>query len=79
MSSDPDTAVGQWLQHGAPMGIAVPILPGALFPAHDNHSEITIDELHMVSRFADNHKSFNDKWGLDEAPTIALAKGYLDK
>ncbi len=48
LSEDPDTEFGQWLQHGAPMGIKVPIAPV--------DTEITSESI-FDEGFAGNHSA----------------------
>eukprot|EP00974_Lingulodinium_polyedra_P009553 915857-Lingulodinium_polyedra.AAC.1 len=41
LSMDPDVVLSEWLQHGAPVGIARAIPPGNLFPRAEPDKAVT--------------------------------------
>ena len=44
-AQDPDDHITEWLRHGAPMGLAMGIEPGGLFPRVDPSPEQSLEEL----------------------------------
>ena len=59
-TKDPDTLVSEWLERGAPFGVAEPIKPGGLLPLIVERAALTADELYDQVVFSDNHKSFKE-------------------
>ena len=57
---DPDKHFLDWLEHGAPMGLKLPILAGGHFPLQDPAAEIPLEELSALERCSRNHPSFDD-------------------
>ena len=45
LSRDPDIVLSTWLEKGAPMGLACPIVPGGLFPTQEEAPQLTLDDL----------------------------------
>ena len=78
-TKDPDLAVGEWLQHGAPMGIRMPVSPGGHFPRSEKEAEVDVNDLPHLFNFAKNHASFLDHYGEPEPPTLDLIRGYLNR
>ena len=79
LARDPDTHIGHWVQHGAPMGIAKPIVPGGLFPLRPSNAEIDVGQLADQYEYKANHPSFDRCYGEFEPPTLPLIRGYLRK
>ena len=75
-TKDPDVAMPQWLEHGAPMGLAKSIEPGGLFPLRQTDNELDVDDLAEVDRWASNHPSFEHQGSA--SPGIALVQDYLE-
>ena len=48
-SQDPAVQITDWLQHGAPCGLTVPIIPGGLLPPVQEEPEMLIEELEQES------------------------------
>ena len=44
-TQDPDIAVGEWFEKGAPFGIAQPIIPGGLLPTIVEQAILSADDL----------------------------------
>ena len=59
-TKDPDVYVGQWLESGAPFGVALPIPPGGLLPTILEEAKLEADELYEQTLFEDNHRSFKE-------------------
>ena len=57
---DPDTCVADWLEKGAPFGVAEVIKPGGLLPLVVEQPTLTADDLYDQVHFTDNHRSFNE-------------------
>ena len=55
---DPDTAVGDWLVQGAPLGLLRQIPPGGLFPAKDPEDVCDMSSLEAAPAIRTNHPSF---------------------
>jgi hypothetical protein len=77
-TGDTDAPLGQWLQHGAPMGLSRPIETGGLFPARGTDPELDLDELAALVPVSSNHPSFIDLHDEDVAPGIKLLEQQLD-
>ena len=60
---DPDYHVGLWLQEGAPLGIALCIPCGGLFPTSSADAQLTVEELLSAHHYSGNHPSFSDTHG----------------
>ena len=78
-AGDPDTHIASWLRDGCPSGLALPIPPGNLLPLRDKTAEISLDELAAQDRITDNHPSFKELHGEDQAPGLALVEEQLDE
>ena len=76
-AGDPDQSVPEWLEHGAPMGINVPVVPGGHFPRADRPPGVDAHDGIEAYRYHGNHPSFGEKWGEQEPPTLPLIRGYL--
>ena len=76
---DPDTALAEWLEFGAPMGIAKTIEPGGLFPAATSTADLTVEELDALSRISANHPSFAQKFEDETPPGVQLMQEYVAK
>ena len=50
-AGDPDTALGDWLANGAPMGITTDIEPGGLFPKADAEANLDLKDLDSLERW----------------------------
>ena len=68
-SGDPDQAVAQWLQHGAPMGISEAIEAGGHFPLRHEEADLDLGSLANLPSEGINHASF------DRGPTGTEAAG----
>jgi len=79
LAEDPDVHIGDWLEHGAPAGMALDIEPGHLLPAVAADSTLSVDDLEALSRIESNHPSFFDLHGEKTAPGIAIIQAYVDK
>ena len=55
--NDPDTDIGKWTRHGAPMGINAPISTKGVFPPVDPNREVDVDEPYDISKGWSNYKS----------------------
>ena len=78
LSHDSDVEVPQWLQGGAPMGIAVPILPGGHFPCKDLGRELEPQELEPLGAASLNHPSFSCLQDEDGVTGTALIEACVD-
>ena len=78
-SLDSDIFIADWLKHGAPMGLAVDIQEGGLFPRQEETPEIGMDELAVVERWSRNHPSFAEDFGHDRPPGLDLLEEYLEE
>ena len=59
-AEDPDTAIADWLQHGAPFGVALPIPPGGLLPLISETATLSTEQLQQADQFTKNHGSFDE-------------------
>ena len=78
-AADPDKHAAEWLETGAPMGLAAPIAPGGLFPRVVPAPERSLEELDAESRWDSNHPSFEETHGEDRPPGVELIEGYVEK
>ena len=76
---DPDTALAEWLEFGAPMGITKTIEAGGLFPAAAGTADLTVEELDALTRTSSNHPSFAQKFEDDLPPGVQLMQEYVAK
>ena len=74
---DPDTAVADWLEHGAPFGVAVPVEPGGLLPLVVESPILQEEDLYERELFRDNHKSFKATVD-DQQPALEELRGLVD-
>ena len=68
LTKDPDIALAEWLEHGAPMGLNRPIERGYLFPPASEDAEISLRELDGIDRCWRNHPSFEELHGAEAPP-----------
>ena len=73
--NDPDRELRAWLQHGAPMGIRVPIAAGGLFPPSAVEAEISPETV-FEETFLGNRPSFAEDSA--DSPGLAVIQGHLD-
>ena len=72
--SDPDTVLGDWLEHVAPMGITERITPGGIFPCWPLPAEATLLDDSFWTR--GNHPSFGLTYRDDtDPPWLGLLNG----
>ena len=74
---DPDTAVADWLEDGAPFGVAVPVEPGGLLPLVVESPILQEEDLYERELFRDNHKSFKAIVD-DQQPALEELRGLID-
>ena len=75
---DPDLALADWLQHGAPMGITRDIEVGGLFPTVAPDAELSVEELDGLERIKANHPSFEATFESDTPPGVELMVSYVN-
>ena len=78
LTGDPDKEIAEWLEQGAPMGLALKIKPGGHFPSQDPDAEISLDELAALDKCNRNHPSFDELHGEDVSPAVTLVTEHLD-
>ena len=77
-AKDPDTAVADWLEHGAPFGVALPVPPGGLLPLVSENASLTPEQLQHTDEFEKNHGSFDEKVG-DTQPAMDELISLVDQ
>ena len=77
-AKDPDEPLSGWLEHGAPMGLSQPIVPGKLFPAQEAHPDLSLDDLSALATVKANHPSFSELHGEEIAPGHSLLQSQLN-
>ena len=76
---DPDEEVAEWLTHGAPMGLEVPIRGGGHLPTLSGDAEITPGMLEPLDGEDVNHESFRGLFeGDSEAAGLALVRQAVE-
>ena len=75
---DPDTHVADWLQHGAPFGIAKVIEPGGLLPLVTERASLSAEQLEELDSYDKNHGSFNEEIE-GEQPALGELQELVDQ
>ena len=77
--ADSDQSVPNWLQHGAPMGLAVPIAAGGHFPLLAEPAGVHYDDLSPLVAHDVNHPSLHSRFeGDEEAAGWALVRKAVE-
>ena len=77
LAKDPDHHIADWLEHGAPCGLAVPVAPGGLLPHIDEEPSVSLDDLEHEATWTANHASFDNEAD-PEKPALQLLTEHLD-
>ena len=78
-TADSDLVLADWLQGGAPMGLAMDIEPGGHFPPADPAPGMDMEMLEHQERWETNHPSFNKETATGEQPPgPQLVSEYLE-
>ena len=77
LAKDPDTEVPKWLEHGTPVGIAVPIKSSGLLPLISDSASSSISRLQDRVQWTHNHPSFDQPQGVDQ-PAHDLLQRLVD-
>ena len=77
-ASDPDIHIADWLQLGAPMGMARPIPAGGLLPRTPPSATMSLADLEALPRVERNHPSFDTQEG-KEHPAHKLFQDLVDQ
>ena len=78
LADDPDTAIADWLQFGAPFGIARAVTPGGLLPLITEEAELSAESLLDRDAFTQNHGTFDEI--IDrEKPALEELRGLVDQ
>ena len=54
-------AMAEWLEKGAPFGVAQPIAPGGLLPTIVEQATLSAEDLYDQTLFEDNHRPFKEQ------------------
>ena len=76
-TQDPDVVVSEWLEKGAPFGVALPIQPGGLLPAIVEQPTLTAEDLYDQTLYDDNHRSFKETVDGSQ-PALDELQGLVD-
>ena len=79
LTGDRDTYVADWLEHGPPLGVRVPIPAGhGVYPLLGSPAEIAPTEVCGIEPI-ENHKGFREPGAFEAPPGHALVTEHLDK
>ena len=74
LGEDTDTALGEWAEFGAPMGIPEDIQSGEGGPNVEPTADTTVGELIALDYCNGNHASFEEFHGEDGPPAAKLVE-----
>ena len=77
ITGDPDSAVADWLEHGAPFGVAMPMEPGGFLPLIVETPTLHEEDLYEQTLFTENHQSFKAVVG-DSQPAMEELRSLVD-
>ena len=77
VTRDPDTAVAEWLEVGAPFAVAQTITPGGLLPTIIEQPTLSAEDLYDQTLYDDNHRSFKETVDGSQ-PALEELQGLVD-